>query len=37
MNYLLDACVLSEFTRHQPDVRVIDWLNSIEESKLSLA
>jgi predicted nucleic acid-binding protein len=37
MNYLLDTCVLSEFTRHQPDVRVIDWLNSIEEDKLFIS
>jgi toxin FitB len=37
MNYLLDTCVLSEFTRRQPDVRVIDWLNSIEEEKLFIS
>ena len=37
MNYLLDTCVLSEFTRRQPDNRVIDWLNSIEEEKLFIS
>ena len=37
MNYLLDTCVLSEFTRRQPNVRVIDWLNSIEEEKLFIS
>ncbi len=31
MNYLLDTCVLSEFIRRQPDQRVIDWLDSIDE------
>lgn len=37
MNYLLDTCVLSEFTRRQPDQRVIDWLNSVEEEKLFIS
>ena len=37
MNYLLDTCVLSEFTRRQPDKRVIEWLNSIEEEKLFIS
>ena len=37
MNYMLDTCVLSEFTRHQPNVRVIDWLNSIDEEKLFIS
>jgi len=37
MNYLLDTCVLSEFTRRQPDVHVIDWLNSIDEEKLFIS
>jgi len=37
MNYLLDTCVLSEFTRRLPDVRMIDWLNSIEEEKLFIS
>jgi predicted nucleic acid-binding protein len=37
MNYLLDTCVLSEFTRRQPDERVIEWLNSIDEEKLFIS
>jgi tRNA(fMet)-specific endonuclease VapC len=37
MNYLLDTCVLSEFTRRQPHKCVIDWLNSIEEEKLFIS
>ena len=37
MNYLLDTCVLSEFTRRQPDQRVMDWLNAIDEEKLFLS
>jgi predicted nucleic acid-binding protein len=37
VNYLLDTCVLSEFTRHQPDKRVIDWLNSVEEEKMFIS
>ena len=37
MNYLLDTCVLSEFTRRQPDQRVINWLDSIEEEKLFIS
>ncbi|MGD0610982.1 MAG: type II toxin-antitoxin system VapC family toxin [Anaerolineales bacterium] len=31
MNYLLDTCVLSEFTRRQPEEKVIHWLESIDE------
>lgn len=37
MNYLLDTCVLSEFTRRQPNRSVIDWLDSIEEEKLFIS
>jgi predicted nucleic acid-binding protein len=37
VNYLLDTYVLSEFTRRQPDKRVIEWLNSIEEEKLFIS
>ena len=37
MNYLLDTYVLSEFTRRQPDKRVIEWLYSIEEDKLFIS
>jgi len=42
MNYLLDTCVLSEFTRHQPDEgdllsQVIQWMDGMDESKLFLS
>lgn len=37
MNYLLDTCVLSEFTRCQPNQNVVDWLDSIEEEKLFIS
>lgn len=37
MNYLLDTCVLSEFTRRQPDEKVIRWLDSIDEEKLFIS
>ncbi len=34
MNYLLDTCLLSEFTRRQPEQKVIRWLDNIDEEKL---
>lgn len=34
MNYLLDTCLLSEFTRRQPQQKVIRWLDGIDEEKL---
>jgi predicted nucleic acid-binding protein len=37
MNYLLDTCVLSEFTRRQPDQQVIAWLNSVSEENLFIS
>ena len=37
MNYLLDTCVLSEFTRRQPYQRLVNWLDSIEEEKLFIS
>jgi predicted nucleic acid-binding protein len=37
MNYLLDTCVISEFTRRQPNQGVIDWIDSIEEEKLFIS
>jgi toxin FitB len=37
MNYLLDTCVLSEFTRRKPDEKVIRWLDSIDEEKLFIS
>jgi toxin FitB len=37
MNYLLDTCVLSEFTRRKPEEKVIRWLDQIAEEKLFLS
>jgi predicted nucleic acid-binding protein len=37
MNYLLDTCVISEFTRRQPNQRVINWLDSIDEEILFIS
>lgn len=37
MNYLLDTCVLSEFTRRKPEETVIRWVSSIDEEKLFLS
>ncbi|MAT43979.1 MAG: VapC toxin family PIN domain ribonuclease [Anaerolineaceae bacterium] len=37
MNYLLDTCVLSEFTRHVPNSKLIQWLDTMDESSLFLS
>ena len=37
MNYLLDTCVLSEFTRRKPYANVTEWVDRIEEEKLFLS
>jgi len=37
MNYLLDTCVLSEFTRRKPDVKVIQWIDSLDEEMLFIS
>ena len=37
MNYLLDTCVLSEFTRRKPEQKVVQWVDSIDEDKLFLS
>lgn len=34
MSYLLDTCVLSEFTRKRPERRVVDWLDGQSEDDL---
>lgn len=34
MTYLLDTCVLSEFSRKSPDIRVIHWIDSIPDIDL---
>ena len=37
MNFLLDTCVLSEFTHRVPEEKVIRWIDSIEEDQLFLS
>lgn len=37
MNYLLDTCVLSEFTRREPANNLIRWIDSIDEEKLFIS
>ncbi len=37
MNYLLDTCVLSEFTRRQPNQNVIDWIDAVDEEQLFIS
>ena len=37
MNYLLDTCVLSEFTRRKPDEKVTRWIDSTDEEKLFIS
>lgn len=37
MNYLLDTCVISEYTRRKPDLRIIHWVDELDESKVFLS
>src|SRR6266498_2093473 len=37
MNYLLDTCALSEYTRRKPNEKVIQWIAEMEEEKLFLS
>ena len=37
MNYLLDTCVISEFTRRKPNEKVIHWVDSVDEEKQFLS
>ena len=37
MNYLLDTCVISEYTRREPSLKVIHWVNELDESDLFLS
>lgn len=37
MNYLLDTCVLSEFTKRQPQPEVVQWLAQANEQALFLS
>jgi predicted nucleic acid-binding protein len=34
MNYLMDTCVLSEFTRRVPEEKIVAWVRSIDEDML---
>jgi len=31
MKYLIDTCVISEFTKKNPDIKVINFLNSVNQ------
>lgn len=37
MNYLLDTCVISEYTRRKPEQMVIRWMDGIPEDWLFLS
>ena len=37
MRYLLDTCVISELVAKQPDPRVVQWIDSIDEEKTYLS
>ena len=37
MNYLLDTCVISEYTRREPNMEVMNWLDELDETSLFLS
>ncbi len=37
MKYLLDTCVISELIKTEPEISVINWLNSINEEDVYLS
>jgi len=37
VSYLLDTCVLSEYTKKNPNSQVIDWLDGQEEAGLLIS
>jgi predicted nucleic acid-binding protein len=37
MTYLLDTCVISELVAKQPNLHVVQWVDSIDEDKLFLS
>ncbi|MEJ2733127.1 MAG: type II toxin-antitoxin system VapC family toxin [Anaerolineae bacterium] len=37
MTFLLDTCVISELVAKQPNLRVVQWVDSIDEGKLFLS
>ena len=37
MTYLLDTCVISELVAKQPNLHVVQWIDSMDEDKLFLS
>lgn len=37
MNYLLDTCVISELTKKNPDLKIVNWISEVEETSLYLS
>ena len=37
MNYLLDTCLISELTSKQPNDKVVDWSDSVDDTRLFLS
>lgn len=37
MKYLLDTCIISELIKSEPDISVVQWLNSIDEQNIYLS
>jgi len=37
MSYLLDTCVISEYTRGEPNLKIIHWVDELDESDLFLS
>ena len=37
MNYLLDTCVISEYTRRAPNAKIIQWVDELDETALFLS
>jgi predicted nucleic acid-binding protein len=37
MTFLLDTCVISELVAKQPDLHIVQWVDSIDEDKLFLS
>jgi predicted nucleic acid-binding protein len=36
MNYLLDTCVISELVARQPEPKVVNWIDAIEDERIYL-
>ena len=37
MRYLLDTCVVSELVKQQPDARVVEWIDSVDDDDVYLS